>query len=53
MADVAQMINVLHSVILSYGEKIVLTPSWHVFPHYCPHQSAMRLAVSGESPDYT
>ncbi|MBS0631511.1 MAG: alpha-N-arabinofuranosidase [Verrucomicrobia bacterium] len=50
MANVAQMINVLHSVILTYGEKIVLTPSWHVFHLYRPHQNATRLAVTGDIP---
>jgi alpha-N-arabinofuranosidase len=48
MANIAQVINVLHAMILTYGEKMVCTPSWHVFGMYLPHQDAARLPITGE-----
>ncbi|MVX63821.1 alpha-N-arabinofuranosidase [Clostridium chromiireducens] len=40
MANIAQMVNVLQSVILTEGEKMVLTPTYHVFNMYKNHQEA-------------
>ncbi len=40
MANIAQTVNVLQSVILTEGEKIALTPTWHVFDLYKAHQDA-------------
>ena len=40
MANIAQLINVLQSVILTDGEKMLLTPTYHVFKMYAPHQDA-------------
>lgn len=40
MANLAQMINVLQSVILTEGDKMVLTPTYHVFDLYKGHQNA-------------
>lgn len=40
MANLAQMINVLQSLILTEGENIVLTPTYHVFELYKGHQNA-------------
>ena len=40
MANLAQMINVLQSVILTEGEKMVKTPTYHVFHMYKEHQNA-------------
>ena len=40
MTNVAQMVNVLQSVILTEGEKMVLTPTYHVFNMYKNHQDA-------------
>lgn len=40
MANIAQMVNVLQSVILTDGEKMLLTPTWHVFNMYKCHQDA-------------
>lgn len=48
MANVAQAINVLHAMILTFGDKMVRTPSWHVFDLYTPHQDAIRLPVTGD-----
>ncbi len=38
MANIAQMVNVLQSVILTEGEKMLKTPTWHVFDLYQVHQ---------------
>lgn len=43
MANIAQTINVLQSVILTEGEKIVLTPTYHVFNMYKVHQESLLL----------
>ncbi|HEX3077188.1 MAG TPA: alpha-L-arabinofuranosidase C-terminal domain-containing protein, partial [Lachnospiraceae bacterium] len=38
MANIAQLVNVLQSVILTEGEKMILTPTYHVFEMYSAHQ---------------
>ncbi len=43
MANIAQLVNVLQSVILTEGEKMVLTPTYHVFHMYQSHQDATLL----------
>lgn len=43
MANIAQTVNVLQSVILTEGEKMVLTPTYHVFDLYKAHQEATLL----------
>lgn len=43
MANIAQIINVLQSVILTEGEKMLLTPTYHVFDLYKDHQNATLL----------
>lgn len=40
MACIAQMVNVLQSVILTEGPKMVLTPTYYVFHMYRNHQNA-------------
>jgi alpha-N-arabinofuranosidase len=52
MANLAQTINVLQSVILTEGEKLVLTPTYHVFEMYKCHQGAQRVTVALEAPEY-
>lgn len=53
MANVAQTINVLQAVILTEGEKMILTPTYHVMKMYNVHQDAILLPVDFKSPDYT
>lgn len=43
MANIAQMINVLQAVILTEGEKMIKTPTYHVFHMYRFHQGATLL----------
>lgn len=40
MACIAQMVNVLQSVILTEGPKMILTPTYHIFHMYKHHQDA-------------
>jgi len=40
MANIAQAVNVLQSVVLTEGEKMLLTPTYHVFDLYKSHQDA-------------
>jgi alpha-N-arabinofuranosidase len=49
IANIAQTINVLQSVILTEGAKMILTPTYHVFDLYKVHQDAVRLPVYVES----
>ena len=43
MANLAQMVNVLQSVLLTEGEKMVKTPTYHVFDMYKEHMEAMLV----------
>ena len=53
MANIAQMINVLQAMILTDKEKMILTPTYHVFEMYKPHMNATSLPVELASPNYT
>lgn len=52
MANLAQTINVLQSVILTDDEKMILTPTYHVMEMYNVHQDAKLLPLSVKSNDY-
>ncbi|MBQ8841528.1 MAG: alpha-N-arabinofuranosidase [Ruminiclostridium sp.] len=42
MANLAQVVNVLQSVILTEGEEMILTPTFHVFDLYkCHHDNTL------------
>lgn len=43
MANLAQMVNVLQAVLLTEGDKMVKTPTYHVFNMYKYHQEAELL----------
>jgi alpha-N-arabinofuranosidase len=43
VANLAQMVNVLQSVILTKDDKMVLTPTYHVFRMFRVHQEAKLL----------
>ncbi len=53
MTNIAQMINVLQAMILTDNEKMVLTPTYHVFEMFKVHQDATHLPVQLLTPDYT
>jgi alpha-N-arabinofuranosidase len=52
MANLAQAVNVLQSVILTEGNKILLTPTYHVMEMYKVHQDAKWLPLTIKSNDY-
>jgi len=43
MANIAQIVNVLQSVILTEGEKMILTPTYYAFYLYQNHQDATLI----------
>ncbi|ULO06133.1 alpha-N-arabinofuranosidase [Paenibacillus sp. 19GGS1-52] len=53
MANLAQVVNVLQAMILTEGEQMLLTPTYHVFEMYKVHQDNELLELTFESPDYT
>ncbi|QDA61434.1 alpha-N-arabinofuranosidase [Hymenobacter jejuensis] len=52
VANLAQAVNVLQALILTDKEKMLLTPTYHVFDLYQVHQDAQYLPVKFQSPDY-
>jgi alpha-N-arabinofuranosidase len=53
MANIAQMINVLQAMIVTDKQKLVLTPTYHVFRMYVPFQDATFVPVAFEPGSYT
>lgn len=51
MANLAQTINVLQALILTEGDKMLLTPTYHVFDLFKVHQDAKLLPVKFSSPE--
>lgn len=51
MANIAQTVNVLQAMILTDGEQMVKTPSYHVFDLYKVHQDAETIDSHGTSSD--
>lgn len=43
MANIAQTVNVLQALVLTEGEKIVLTPTYHVFDLFKEHQDSTLI----------
>jgi alpha-N-arabinofuranosidase len=52
MTNIAQTVNVLQAMILTEGEKMILTPTYHVFDMYKVHQDAELLAVDSTFGSY-
>lgn len=53
MANIAQMINVLQAMILTDKDKMVLTPTYHVFHMYAPFQDATFVPLTFDAGAYT
>lgn len=45
MANIAQTVNVLQAMVLTEGEKMLVTPTYHVFELFKVHQDAEYLPV--------
>lgn len=52
MANIAQMVNVLQAMILTDKNRMVLTPTYHVFDMYVPFQGATPYAAEVQGPTY-
>ena len=52
MANIAQMVNVLQAMVLTDKEKMVLTPTYHVFRMYKVHQGATLIPIDLNAPEY-
>jgi alpha-N-arabinofuranosidase len=52
MTNIAQMINVLQAMVLTDKEKMLVTPTYHVFEMYKPFQNATFLPAELATPDY-
>jgi alpha-N-arabinofuranosidase len=52
MANIAQIVNVLQAMILTKDEKMILTPTYHVFDMYKVHHDTTLLPVELQSDDY-
>ena len=50
MANVAQLINNLHSLFLATGDKFVATPNFYVFELYAAHQGGRSLRTMFNTP---
>ena len=52
MANIAQFVNVLQSMILTSGDSMLLTPTYHVFEMYTVHQDAVMLPLTLDAGTY-
>ncbi len=52
MANIAQIVNVLQALILTKGEEMILTPTYHVYDLYKAHQGAELLDYELKCEDY-
>lgn len=51
MANIAQMINCLHSLFLASEDKFILTPNYFVFDMYKGHQNGLAVRTVVEADD--
>lgn len=49
-ANLAQTVNVIHSLILTKGNQMIKTPTWSVFKLYQVHQDARLIPLTYTSP---
>ena len=52
MANIAQLVNVLQSMLLTNDEQIVKTPTFYVFKMYKVHHEATLLPINVKCQDY-
>jgi alpha-N-arabinofuranosidase len=50
MANVAQLINTIHSLFIAYEDRFVATPNFHVFEMYAAHQGGQSLRTLFSAP---
>jgi alpha-N-arabinofuranosidase len=50
MANVAQLINTIHSLFIAYEDKFVATPNFHVFEMYAAHHNGQAVRTMFSAP---
>jgi len=50
MANVAQLVNTIHSLFLAYEDKFLATPNFHVFEMYAAHQGGQSVRTLFSAP---
>ena len=50
MANVAQLVNTIHSLFLAQEDKFTVTPNFHVFAMYAAHQGAQSVRTVWSAP---
>lgn len=50
MANVAQLINTIHSLFIAYEDKFIATPNFHVFEMYAAHQGGQSVRTQFSAP---
>ncbi len=53
MANIAQLVNNLHSLFLADGDRFVATPTFHVYEMYKPHHGAKAVRLDVDAPEVT
>ena len=53
MANIAQTVNVLQALIFTDGEKMLLTPTYHIYDLYQVHHDAVMLPLELDGPAYS
>lgn len=50
MANVAQLVNTIHTLFLAYEDKFIETPNYHVFDMYSAHQGGQSVRTLFSAP---
>ncbi len=50
MANVAQLINCIHSLFFAHEDRFIVTPSYHVFAMYAAHQGGTAVRTEWSAP---
>jgi alpha-N-arabinofuranosidase len=53
MANVAQLVNCLHSLFLAHEDQLIATPTFHVFELYAPHVGGQSVRTAFSAPRIT
>lgn len=52
MANIAQMVNVLQSMVLTEGDKMILTPTYYLFKMMKGHMDGDKLDIDYDTKEY-
>ncbi|MFS1701206.1 alpha-N-arabinofuranosidase [Alteromonas sp. AMM-1] len=53
MANIAQMVNVIQSMILTRGKEMVLTPTYYLYKMYKPFQGATLIPLAPQTESFS